>query len=93
MIDESPNKLDVLTNFAEEPRQAYNEAVRLYQSCYNALDAYLRISGDFYRGSLSKYLEVLNKYYDGHIVDISSEKKHLIIFNPNIIKVINKLKI
>jgi hypothetical protein len=93
LIDKSPNKLDTLTNFAENPRQAYNEALKLYQNSYNALDAYLKISGDFYRGSLIGYLNVLSKYYDGHIVNISSEKKHLIIFNPSIIQVINKLKI
>lgn len=57
----------------------------------NASDAYQTIANDFYKYNAKEYLQTLSKYYDGQLKKIK-ETYHLIVFNPNIIKVVGKTR-
>ena len=93
LIKRSPDKLDGLSNYAEDPNQAYYTALRIYRDYDTAADAYQTIANDFYKGNSTGCLQALRQYYDGHIVERGLGIKHLIVYRPDIIQIINKFKI
>ena len=93
LIKRSPDKLDTLSNFAEDPNQAYYMALRTYREYDTAKDAYQIIANDFYKGNSTGYLQALRQYYDGHLVERGLGVKHLVVYRPDIIQIINKFKI
>lgn len=93
LINSSPEKDYVLENFDENPKKAFITAVNVYLQNKYACDAYQTIANDFYKSDSKIYLQTLSKYYDGQLTPLTDNVTHLIIYNPNIITVIDKIKV
>lgn len=61
MINLSPEKDDVLTNFDEDPRKAYNNAIKQIFINDDAKETYERVWYDFYRDDNKLYCENMAK--------------------------------
>ncbi len=92
LILQSPDKDHTLTNFDENPKLALNNAIDSYLTLEYACDAYQTIANDFYKNNSSKYLRVISKYFDGQLTPLDTVT-HLIIYRPDIIEVVDKLKL
>jgi hypothetical protein len=93
LINSSPEKDYVLENFDENPKKAFITAVNVYLQNKYACDAYQTIANDFYKSDSKIYLQTLSKYYDGQLTPLTDNVTHLIVYNPNIITVIDKIKV
>lgn len=93
LINNSPNKDYVLENFDEDPQVAMIKAVNAYLKYTDAYDSYQIIARDFYRHESKEYLQVLSKYYDAQLTKHSGDIYHLIVYNPALIRVIDKIKV
>jgi hypothetical protein len=93
LINNSPNKDSALENFDEDPKVAMIKAVNVYLKYTAAYDSYQIIARDFYRYNAKEYLQVLSKYYDAQLTKHDNTTYHLIVYNPNIITIIDKIKI
>lgn len=97
--DEEGNPIGPLTDFDENPIQAFNKAVVGHMGYPQAKDAYQVLANTFYKNNPKEYLINLSKYYDGHIAlrqpgwIHDNLITHLIVYNPNIIQVINKINL
>jgi hypothetical protein len=93
LINSSPNKDYTLDNFDEDPKLAMIKAVNAYLKYTDAYDSYQIIARDFYRYDAKEYLQVLSKYYDAQLTKHDNTIYHLVVYNPAIIKVIDKIKL
>lgn len=93
LINNSPNKDYVLENFDENPKMAMIKAVNSYLKYTVAYDSYQIIARDFYRHESKEYLQVLSKYYDAQLTKHPYSIYHLIVYNPALIIVIDKINI
>ena len=95
LIDYSPERNDVLSDFAEDLKIARLEAIQSYSNYQFSSDAYQTIEADFYKGYPKNYLQVISRFYDGQITphekSLYGDIKHLIVYNPQIIQVIEKI--
>ncbi len=97
--DEEGNPIGPLTDFDENPKIAFNIAVNGHLQYPQAKDAYQILANTFYRKNPKEYLINLSKFYDGHIALRQpgwlhdTLIKHLIVYNPNIIQVMNKIQL
>lgn len=88
LIWNSPDRDYRLQNWDENPSKAMTIALATYMQNDKAIDAYLTIKNDFY--PLGKeYLKIISKFYDGHVVKREGGVLHLIIYNPDLISVID----
>jgi hypothetical protein len=67
--------------------------VNVYLQNKYACDAYQTIANDFYKSDSKIYLQTLSKYYDGQLTPLTDNVTHLIVYNSNIITVIDKIKV
>jgi hypothetical protein len=98
LINSSPDKDYTLENFDENPRLAMIKAVNAYLVYKNAHDAYQLIANDFYKYNSKNYLQILAKYYDAQLTKLDNTYYggtiyHLIVYNPSLITVVDKIKI
>lgn len=93
LINNSPNKDYVLENFDEDPRLAMIKAVNAYLKYTDAFDSYQIVARDFYRHDAKQYLQVLSKYYDAQLTKHDNTIYHLVVYNPALIRVIDKIKV
>jgi hypothetical protein len=88
-----------LTDFDENPKVAFNQAVANHLRYPQAKDAYQILANTFYKYNPKEYLINLSKFFDGHIAlrqpgwFHDTLIKHLIVYNPNIIQVVNKIQL
>lgn len=93
LIDMSPEKDDVLTNFAENPTKAFNNAVNQIIIPNNAKESYERVWYDFYRDENKLYCENMTKLgYDAVKMEIVGGY-HYIVLNLNAIEIVDKHKL
>jgi len=91
LILKSPDRDDALTNWDENPHRALNIAVDQIYSSYGPdeyREAMESIWGDFYRNHPKEYLKALWQW-DGFILPRADGVRHMIVFKPDIIKVIS----
>lgn len=97
LILNSPRKDDILTNFDEDPKKALIQAVNTYSYYEYAYDAYQTIANDFYKHSSKQYLLIISKYYDAQLTKLDGTSYgdiyHLIVYKPDIIQVIEKIRL
>jgi hypothetical protein len=93
LINSSPDKDSTLENFDENPQIAMVKAVNSYLRYTDAFDSYQMVARDFYRYNGKDYLKVLSKYYDAQLTKHVNNVYHLIVYKPEIITVIDKIKI
>ncbi len=93
LILSSPDYEARLRDFDEEPAKAIQMALQSYAGQQKASQAYQAICGDFYGNKYKQYLSVLSKFFDADMVKRDSETRHLIVYNPEIIEVVDKFKI
>lgn len=97
LIQNSPNKEYTLENFDENPKVAFVKAVNAYLAYGLAFDSYQTIANDFYKHLPKKYLSVLSKHYDAQLTRLDNslygDIYHLIVYNPSLIQVIEKIKL
>lgn len=91
LILNSPDKEYTLSNFDENPRKAFVNAVNAYLQYPYAHDAYQILARDFYRNDPQSYLRNLSKYYDAQLTDKDGGIFHLIVYKPDIIQVVEKI--
>lgn len=92
LITKSPECREVLQNWDEHPIRAYKMAVEAYKQYDNPNDSYQTIANDFYKHNAKDYLINLGKFYDGHMARwIKHPLEHLIIYKPEIIKVVDRI--
>jgi len=94
LINSSPDKESSLSNWGENPNQAYRDALRVYLNNDNPVDAYQLIWNDFYGSYSKEYLQVLSKYFDGQLLKLQSltagDVYHFVAYTPTIITVLDK---
>jgi len=95
LIISAPDYKETLLNWDENKHKALQMAINgIYDYNNTQKDEIQTIEADFYRHSPEKYLENLIKLgYDGFIIDKEDGINHFIVFNPNIIEVIDKIDI
>ena len=99
LIKNSPVRDDMLTNFDENPKIAFVKAVNSYVTYKLATESYQTIAHDFYKYNSKEYLIEISKYYDGQKVlnlrsiGLDTDITHLIVYRPDIIKVLEKTTI
>lgn len=93
LINSSPDKDSTLENFDENPQMAMIKAVNSYLRYTDAYDSYQMVASDFYRYNGKDYLKALSKYYDAQLTKHSNNIYHLIVYRPEIITVIDKIKL
>lgn len=97
LINKSPIRNEVLENFDENLNKAMLMAVNTYLQHRYAFDSYQLIQNDFYKNYPKEYLQVLSKYYDGQLTALKNslygDIYHLIVYNPSIITVLDKIKL
>lgn len=96
LIKNSPTLDSTLENFDENPKRAFIHAVNLYMNYGDAWDSYQTIANDFYKYNAQEYLLQISKYYDGQWTEKRGFERqddiiHLIVYNPSIIHVIEKI--
>lgn len=84
-------------DYSEDPEAgAYEAAHMAIQYNHDEAEVWQQIEADFYRYDSVSYVRNMTKLgYDGIIVDAPSEvpgDKHIIVFNPNAIKFVEKIK-
>lgn len=88
MIDMAPNKDDVLTNYDENPKIAFNDAVVGIMNL-NAKDAYESVWFDFYKDDNNLYCENMSKLgFDAVKIKVNGGY-YYIVLNLKAIKIIN----
>lgn len=93
LIKSSPDMNNTLENFDENPQMAMIKAVNSYLIYTDAYDSYQILARDFYRYNVKDYLKVLSKYYDAQLTKFNNNVHHLIVYKPQIINVIDKIKL
>ena len=98
LINNAPDKEYKLENFDENPKKAMLVAVNAYMHHKNACDVYQLIQNDFYKHNRKEYLQVISKYFDAQLTTLDNTfykatVYHLIVYNPNLIQPIDKIKI
>ncbi len=88
LIGKAPDKEATLTNWDENSAKALKIATKA-MIADTAKQTFENIWFDFYRYEPRKYLDTLiHLGYDGHYAERQSQ--HIIIYNPNVIKILNK---
>ena len=88
LIDHAPDKETTLSNWDEDAKRALKLALQA-MTADNAKETFENIWFDFYRYAPKKYLEALiHLGYDGHLA--SRNQNHIIIYNPSVIKILDK---
>lgn len=90
MLDNAPDLADTLTNWDENPRVAYRnamEAIKRYDSPHQAFQT---IWYDFYRGHEAQYLTNMVKLlgFDGVVIPRGEGIEHAVVFDPSKIQII-----
>ena len=90
MLDHAPDLADTLTNWDENPRIAYRNAVEAIKRYDSPHQAFQTIWYDFYRGHEAQYLKnmVTILGYDGVVVPKNNGVQHAIVFDPSKIQII-----
>ena len=90
-----PNKEDKLTNWDENPTKAFNMLRQtILDSSSNLKEMILNVWADCYMGDeqlLMKYL--VSGGIDGLLIEKNNNAKWLVIYNPDILKIINTTKL
>lgn len=92
LIELSPNKEDVLSDWDEKPTVALNKAAQAVYDRWrpNQFREMLeQVWYDFYRETPAAWLNTVNKQlnYDGFILPRSGGVRHFICFNPEILQI------
>jgi len=83
----APDLEDSLTNWAENPKIAFDKAFNAMINTDSQYNAFLNVWYDFYRNNTKQYLINISKLgYDGIILNQNQGIKYYIMFNPNKIK-------
>jgi hypothetical protein len=93
MIDWAPELETFLSNWDENPKKAKLIALNSILNSKNAHDSFQSVWFDFYKNSPIDYVRnMVSLGYDGVMVPRSfMNTKHIIVYNPRIIKVVDQL--
>lgn len=90
MINMAPDKDDVLSDFAENPTRAFDNAVKQLFVENNAKETYERIAHTFYKDDNKLYCENMSKLgFDAVKIKVNGGCYYYIVLNLKAIEIIN----
>lgn len=95
LINRMPNKEDVLSNWAEDPNVAMRDLKRsIIESSDTMLEMVLNVWADCFMGHELELVKILlGRGLDGFVINQQNNVKHLICYNPEILKIVSTEKI
>ena len=89
LMQQAPDLADTLTNWNEDPRQAFQDALAAMLNQENPHQAFQQVWYDFYRGHEAEYLKNMTTLgYDGVVIPGANDITHVVMFSPDKIEVI-----
>jgi len=82
-MQQAPDLADTLTNWAEDPKEAFQNAFQAMMQQDNPHQAFMSVWYDFYRGHEAAYLTNMTKLgYDGVVIPQHDGVVHVVMFSP-----------
>lgn len=89
LMRKSPVLEDALTNWDENPARAFEIAKKAMLQQGSAKEVFEQIWFDFYNNYTEDFLKnLVIMGYDGHLVKKRTDPKHIVIYNPEVIKIV-----
>lgn len=90
LLKAAPDLEDTLSDWGEDPNKALQQAYKLILDRDDALDVFTQIWYDFYRNSGPAWVRgMVSLGYDGVVIPRTADTVHAVVYNPDIIEVVN----
>lgn len=95
LINKMPNKEDVLSNWAEDPNVAMRELKKsIIESSETMFEMVLNVWADCFMDHELEFVKILlGRGLDGFVINQQNNIKHLICYNPDILKIVETKKL